>query len=225
MLNAEFGAILYPPHRQRWTGFRRAFDMDLQTSREPEVKQGVTQGAAVCWSGGFQSLSIPAELLSGMFQDHISFACAASVLRGLAEETQNRKDVPTMPGGIGGMDYCLPCKAKTGPLFMICHAIREAANSGLFRCVRDSREIKHCMQIAARRTSEVQRDNFKTTSPIGDGPQASIDHAAGLGWNVPTAAGSMTRETALLLFNSVCANVSTIDRISFACTQGRIDRE
>ena len=23
---------------------------------------------------------------------------------------------------IGGMDYCLPCKAKTGPLFMICHA-------------------------------------------------------------------------------------------------------
>jgi hypothetical protein len=38
-----------------------------------------------------------------------------------------------------------------------------------------------------------------------------------------TAAGSMTRETALLLFNSVCANVSTIYRISFACTQGRIE--
>ena len=30
-----------------------------------------------------------------------------------------------MPGGIGGMDYCSPCKAKTGPLFMICHATGE----------------------------------------------------------------------------------------------------
>ena len=44
------------------------------------------------------------------------------------------------------------------------------------------------------------------------------------GWNVPTAAG-MTREAALLLFNSVRANVSTIYRISFACTQGRIETE
>jgi hypothetical protein len=47
----------------------------------------------------------------------------------------------------------------------------------------------------------------------------------GGGWNVPTAAGSMTRETELLLFNSVRANVSTIYRISFACTQGRIETE
>jgi hypothetical protein len=45
------------------------------------------------------------------------------------------------------------------------------------------------------------------------------------GWNVPTATGSMTKEAALLLFNSVRADVSTIDRISFACTQGRIEME
>jgi hypothetical protein len=38
-------------------------------------------------------------------------------------------------------------------------------------------------------------------------------------------AGNMTRETALLLFNSVRANVSTICRIGFACTQGRIKTE
>jgi hypothetical protein len=45
------------------------------------------------------------------------------------------------------------------------------------------------------------------------------------GWKVPTAAGSMTKEAALLLFDSVRANVSTIHRISFACTQGRIETE
>jgi hypothetical protein len=58
-------------------------------------------------------------------------------------------------------------------------------------------------------------------------PHASIDHAAGArgGWKVPTAAGSMTKEAALLLFNSVRADVSTIDRISFACTQGGIEME
>jgi hypothetical protein len=38
-------------------------------------------------------------------------------------------------------------------------------------------------------------------------------------------AGNMTREAALLLFNSVRANVSTIYRIGFACTQGRIETE
>ncbi len=38
-------------------------------------------------------------------------------------ETQNRKDVPTMRGGMGGMDYCSPCKAKTESLFMICRAM------------------------------------------------------------------------------------------------------
>jgi hypothetical protein len=42
---------------------------------------------------------------------------------------------------------------------------------------------------------------------------------------VPTATGSMTREAALLLFSSVRANVSTIYRISFARTQGRIETE
>ena len=38
-------------------------------------------------------------------------------------------------------------------------------------------------------------------------------------------AGNMTREAALLLFNSVRANVSTIYRIGFVCTQGRIETE
>ena len=33
----------------------------------------------------------------------------------------------------------------------------------------------------------------------------------------------MTREAALLLFSSVRTDVSTIYRISFACTQGRIE--
>jgi hypothetical protein len=51
-------------------------------------------------------------------------------------------------------------------------------------------------------------------------PHASIDHAAG-------AAAVMTREAGcwLLVFNSVRANVSTTYRISFACTQGRIETE
>jgi len=44
-------------------------------------------------------------------------------------------------------------------------------------------------------------------------------------WNVPRAAGSMTREAALRPFNSVRANVNTIYRISFACTQGWIETE
>jgi hypothetical protein len=37
--------------------------------------------------------------------------------------------------------------------------------------------------------------------------------------------GQHDKRTALLLFNSVRANVSTIHRISFACTQGRIETE
>jgi hypothetical protein len=49
------------------------------------------------------------------------------------------------------------------------------------------------------------------------------------GWKVPTAAGSTTREAALQLFNSVrgsvSVSVSTIYRISFVCTQGRIETE
>jgi hypothetical protein len=39
------------------------------------------------------------------------------------------------------------------------------------------------------------------------------------------AAGSMTREAALLLFNSVHLTVSTVCRISFVCTQARIETE
>jgi hypothetical protein len=42
------------------------------------------------------------------------------------------------------------------------------------------------------------------------------------GW---LSAGSMTREAALLLFNSVHVTVSTICRISFACAQARIETE
>ena len=61
----------------------------------------------------------------------------------------------------------------------------------------------------------------RRASPVGDG----LTRRGRGGWNVPTAAGSMTRETALLLFNSVRANVSTIYRISFTCTQGRIETE
>jgi hypothetical protein len=30
---------------------------------------------------------------------------------------------PTMPGGMDGMDYSSPCKAKTESLFMICRAM------------------------------------------------------------------------------------------------------
>jgi hypothetical protein len=57
-------------------------------------------------------------------------------------------------------------------------------------------------------------------------PHAPIDHAA---WGA--AVGMFLRlrahdkEAALLLFNSVRANVSTIHRISFARTQGRIETE
>ncbi len=39
------------------------------------------------------------------------------------------------------------------------------------------------------------------------------------------AAGNMKREAARLLFNSIHVTVSTICRISFACTQGRIETE
>ena len=57
-------------------------------------------------------------------------------------------------------------------------------------------------------------------------PQASIDHAAEpRRLECSYGCGSMTGEAALLLFNSVRANVSTIYRISFARTQGRIETE
>ena len=99
-------------------------------------------------------------------------------------------------------------------------------NSGLFRRVRDLLETTHCMQTAARRTS-VQRDNFgDALLPIGDGRMhLSITRRGPRRLEIPTTAGSMTREAALLLFSSVRANVSTIYRISFARTQGRIETE
>ena len=82
------------------------------------------------------------------------------------------------------------------------------------------------MQTAARRTS-VQRDNFRgALLPLATAARIYRSRGGGRGgWNVPTATGSMTKEAALLLFNSVRADVSTIDRISFACTQGRIEME
>ena len=53
-----------------------------------------------------------------MFQDH-KFRLCCRRPKSLAE-TQNRKDVPTMPSGMDGMDY----KAKTESLFMICRHVR-----------------------------------------------------------------------------------------------------
>ena len=99
-------------------------------------------------------------------------------------------------------------------------------NSGLFRRVRDLRETTHCTQNAARRTS-VQRDNFRDALlPLATATRIYRSRGGRrCGWNVPTAAGSMTREAALLLFKSVRANVNTIYRIGFACTQGRIETE
>jgi hypothetical protein len=61
-------------------------------------------------------------------------------------------------------------------------------------------------------------------------PHASIDHAAwGAARRFEGSYGNRQQarqeKTALLLFNSVRANVSTIYRISFARTQGRIETE
>ena len=81
------------------------------------------------------------------------------------------------------------------------------------------------MQTAARRTS-VQRDNSETRFSHWRRPHASMYHAAGA-----AAVGMFLRlrahdkEAALLLFSSARANVSTIYRISFARTQGRIETE
>ena len=81
------------------------------------------------------------------------------------------------------------------------------------------------MQTAARRTS-VQRDNFRDALLPLATAACIYDRAAGAAAvGIPTTAGSMTREAALLLFSSVRANVSTIYRISFARTQGRIETE
>jgi hypothetical protein len=98
-------------------------------------------------------------------------------------------------------------------------------NSGLFRRLCNLLE-RHIDVTAARRTS-VQRDNFRDALlPLATAARIYRSRGGGRGgWNVPTATGSMTKEAALLLFNSVRADVSTIDRISFACTQGRIEME
>jgi hypothetical protein len=70
------------------------------------------------------------------------------------------------------------------------------------------------MQTAARRTS-VQRDNFRD-APLPLATAACIyDHRRGpRRLEIPTTAGSMTREAALLLFSSVRANVSMFPRIA-----------
>jgi|HubBroStandDraft_6_1064221.scaffolds.fasta_scaffold13215_1 hypothetical protein len=81
------------------------------------------------------------------------------------------------------------------------------------------------MQTAARRTS-VQRDNFRDALLPLATAACVCDHAAGA-----AAVGMFLRlrahdkEAALLLFSSARANVSTIYRISFARTQGRIETE
>ena len=129
---------------------------------------------------------------------------------GIASET-------TQTGIDCGAPRVAPCLREGGA---------NPTNSGLFRRVRDLLETTHCMQTAARRTS-VQRDNFRDALlPLATAARIYRSRGGSRGgWNVPTAAGSMTREAALLLFNSVRANVSTIYRISFACTQGRIETE
>ena len=98
-------------------------------------------------------------------------------------------------------------------------------NSGLFRRVRTcwkrriACKLPHEEHQFSAIISETRFSHWRR-------PHASMITRRGRGgWNVPTAAGTMTREIALLLFNSVRADVSTIDRISFACTQGRIERE
>jgi hypothetical protein len=78
-------------------------------------------------------------------------------------------------------------------------------------------ETTHCMQAAARRTS-VQRDNFRDALlPLATAARIYRSRGGGRGGN--------DKRSWLLLFNSVRANVSTTYRISFACTQGRIETE
>jgi hypothetical protein len=70
---------------------------------------------------------------------------------------------------------------------------------------------------AARRTS-VQRDNFRDALlPLATAARIYRSRGGGRGGN--------DKRSWLLLFNSVRANVSTTYRISFACTQGRIEME
>jgi len=146
-------------------------------------------------------------------------------------------DAPVMRGD-GGVDQVTPQPPKARQRAVFVGARQPAvadhvgnqnrcefpglAHRGPLRRGRDLLETTHCMQAAARRTS-VQRDNFRDALlPLATA--ARIYRSRG-GWNVPTVAGSMTSEAALLLFNSVRANVSTIYRISFACTQGWIETE
>ena len=97
-------------------------------------------------------------------------------------------------------------------------------NSGLFRrlCNLLERHIacnRRAKNISSARQSQRRASSMATAA-------GTIHHAA---WGA--AVGMFLRlrahdkETALLLFNSVRANVSTIYRISFARTQGRIETE
>jgi hypothetical protein len=133
-----------------------------------------------------------------------------------------------MRTGISVAARLFPTGVSTIPQCLIRGSFEGGANptnSGLFRRVRDLLEATHCMQTAARRTS-VQRDNFRDALlPLATAAYI-YDHAAGAAAvGSSYGCGQMTREAALLLFSSVRANVSTIYRISFARTQGRIETE
>ena len=66
----------------------------------------------------------------------------------------------------------------------------------------------------------------RRASPIGDGrTRISITRRGPRRLECSYGYGQHDKRSALLLFNSVRANVSTIYRISFACTQGRIETE
>ena len=69
-------------------------------------------------------------------------------------------------------------------------------NSGLFRRVRDLLETTHCMQ-----TAHEEHQFSATISELLPLATAARIYRSRGGWNVPTAAGSMTRDAALLLFS------------------------
>ena len=94
-----------------------------------------------------------------------------------------------------------------------------ATNSGLFRRVRDLLETNISWKLP-HEGHQFSATISETLLPSATAARIYRSRGGGRGgWNVPTAAGSMTTEAALLLFNSFRANVSTIYRISFVCTQ------
>ena len=93
------------------------------------------------------------------------------------------------------------------------HRVLAASESSCTRCC-EMGPSSHQPKPPQSTRQEAESSSQEERRPRGRG-----------GWKVPTAAGSMPKEAALLLFDSVRANVSTIHRISFACTQGRIETE